>query len=290
MPGVKLTGTAKLLLLTGLLVLFGAGLVQCSRGNSESPMPWTRTLADAKSKAANGNKLIIADIYTDWCGWCKEMDVKTWAHPSVIQESDKHVFLKLNAETEDDGVALQKKFGIQSYPMVMLLDSKGDEFDRLEGYLPAEQFLEKLKSTLADPNALGNLKAQAAKEPDNLDLVFKLGKKLFGRYDFQGAQTRFERIVEQDPGNKSQLVDSALFYLALCQASQTQTDRSLATIDHLRKTYPESKFVANSYLLSAEILVRLGKKDAARTRLESFLKTYPDHQLVDQAKKLLAEI
>jgi thiol:disulfide interchange protein len=27
---------------------------------------------------------VYVDIYTDWCGWCKVMDKKTFTHPNVI--------------------------------------------------------------------------------------------------------------------------------------------------------------------------------------------------------------
>lgn len=280
---------AALFRMTAGLILLG-GAVLFSGCSQSSQIAWTRSLKEAKAKASDSRKVIIADIYTDWCGWCKQMDVKTWAHPAVIQENRSFVFLKLNAETEPDGIAMQKRFGIESYPTVLLLDSTGEEFDRLEGYLPGEQFLERLRNTLADPESLGNLRTQEAREPQNLALRFKLGKKLLSRSAYAEAQTRFEQIVQQDSENKSQLADSALFYLALCQASQTQTDASLATINRLRNNYPESKLAPRAILFSGEVLLRSGRREAAKSRIEDFLKAYPEHQLADQAKKLLAEI
>ena len=29
-------------------------------------------------------KKIFVDVYTDWCGWCKRMDVTTFKDPAVV--------------------------------------------------------------------------------------------------------------------------------------------------------------------------------------------------------------
>ncbi|PYV14403.1 MAG: hypothetical protein DMG07_12050 [Acidobacteria bacterium] len=168
------------------LALAAAGVAANSCGPSRSELPWTRSLAEARGKAAAGGLLIIVDLFTDWCGWCREMDRNTWANPAVLAKGRSYVFLKLNAETDPDGMELQKKFGVQSYPMVLLLDSSGAEFERLEGYLPAERFLERLKLALEDPDSLGNLRARAHDEPANLEVRLRLGKLLFKRLALEG--------------------------------------------------------------------------------------------------------
>jgi thioredoxin-like negative regulator of GroEL len=247
-------------------------------------------LDEARSKAAAGNQLIIADMYADWCGWCKKMDAETWSAPQVIQQQGKYVFLKLNAEKESDGIALRKKFLITSFPTVMVLNSDGSEFDRLEGYLPAQKFLQTLNEVVSDPNSLGNLKLAETRDSRNLELRSKLAMQLFEKSYFSESRTRFEEIVTQDPDNKSGLKPSALFYLALCQASQRQWEQALTTIDRLQGQYPASEKFAEASLLSGEILLNLGRRDQARTRIQGFLKSYPTHRLAPQARRLLAEL
>jgi len=272
------------------LTLAAAGVAAYSCGPARSELPWTRSLEEARGKAAAGGLLIIVDLFTDWCGWCREMDRNTWASPAVVAKSRSYVFLKLNAETDPDGMELQKKFGVQSYPMVLLLDSSGAEFERLEGYLPAERFLERLKLALEDPDSLGNLRARAHDEPANLEVRLRLGKLLFKRLALEGARAEFEAIVAADPENRSRGADSALFYVALCQASVRETDGALRTLDRLRQSYPDSSVVPNAILLSGEILLRVGRRDAARSRLEAFLDRYPNHELAARARELLADL
>jgi len=249
-----------------------------------------RTMRAATDQAASGKRLIIVDIFTDWCGWCKEMDRNTWADRTVVAESKRYVFLKVNAETEADGIELQKRFGVQSYPTVLLLDSSGEEFERLEGYLPAQPFLQKLHAAIDDPESLGNLKTREAKEPQNVELRHKLGLRLFKRAAYAEAQARFQKIADQDPENRTEMADSALFHLALCQASTRDTDHALQSLDRLRSRFPASGLVPKASLLEGEILLRSGRRDAARSRIEDFLRRYPEHQLADQAKRLLSEL
>ena len=50
-------------------------------------------------KAKKENKILLIDVYTDWCGWCKVMDRETYTNDTVIQAINKDfVTVKLNPE------------------------------------------------------------------------------------------------------------------------------------------------------------------------------------------------
>lgn len=45
---------------------------------------------------------VYVDVYTDWCGWCKVMDKKTFSNPEVIRYmNEKFYAVKFNAERKD---------------------------------------------------------------------------------------------------------------------------------------------------------------------------------------------
>jgi thioredoxin-related protein len=51
------------------------------------------------AKAVKENKILLVDVYTDWCGWCKVMDRETYTDAEVIQAVNKDfVTVKLNPE------------------------------------------------------------------------------------------------------------------------------------------------------------------------------------------------
>lgn len=61
-------------------------------------MTWEEATA-ANEKAP---RKIFVDVYTDWCGWCKKMDVTTFVDPAVVEIMNKSFYaVKLNAEQKE---------------------------------------------------------------------------------------------------------------------------------------------------------------------------------------------
>lgn len=82
---------------------------------------------------AAGDKLVVLDLYTQWCGPCKML------YPKIVELSGKYtdvVFLKLDCN--QDNKALAKKLGVKVVPTFKLFKNrqeiaevKGAKFDEL---------------------------------------------------------------------------------------------------------------------------------------------------------------
>ena len=86
----------------------------------------------------NEEKLTLVDFYADWCGPCKALG------PVIeeIAEEMKGINVgKVNVDNERD---LAVQFGVRSIP-TMIIFKDGKEVNRLVGFLPKEQILEKIK-------------------------------------------------------------------------------------------------------------------------------------------------
>jgi thioredoxin-related protein len=56
---------------------------------------------EAEKKLKSDPRPILIDIYTDWCGWCKVMDKKTYANNNVADYINQHYYaIKFNAESK----------------------------------------------------------------------------------------------------------------------------------------------------------------------------------------------
>jgi thioredoxin-related protein len=65
------------------------------------PISWL-TVEEAAAKLQQEQKPVLIDLYTTWCGWCKQMDRKTYSNKQVSAYlSDKFYSVKLDAETHN---------------------------------------------------------------------------------------------------------------------------------------------------------------------------------------------
>lgn len=61
------------------------------------------TLEEAEEKFKQEPRPILIDLYTDWCGWCKVMEKKTYSNQSLTKYlNQKFYAVKLNAETKKE--------------------------------------------------------------------------------------------------------------------------------------------------------------------------------------------
>lgn len=96
-------------------------------------------------------KKVWVDVYTDWCGWCKVMDKKTFSNPEVIRYMNEHFYaIKLNAESNEEIMFLGKKYdaatlagqlmnGQMSYPTFVFMEENFASHSPIPGYQPVPQ-------------------------------------------------------------------------------------------------------------------------------------------------------
>ena len=80
-----------------------SGLATAAAVVSAAPKPisWL-TMEEAAAKLQQEQRPVLIDLYTTWCGWCKQMDRKTYSNKQVAQYlSDKFYTVKLDAETHN---------------------------------------------------------------------------------------------------------------------------------------------------------------------------------------------
>lgn len=114
-----------------------------SSGSAESG--WNTNFSESLDQAEKEHKLVLADFYTSWCGWCKRLDQTTFADPTFTQYLKEHyVAVKLNAEDHGEGQRTAEKNDVSAYPTGLVFAPNGKVVGRIFGYLNAPEYQAKL--------------------------------------------------------------------------------------------------------------------------------------------------
>lgn len=143
----------------GALVLMGIGLVGATiyapiSAEARDRVHWQTNLDSGLKSAKKQNKYVLADVYTDWCGWCKRLDKDTFSDARVVSYlNSKFVCVKINAEGSDDNRRVAQKYNVHGYPCALVFNTHGKFIGRLSGYLDADQYPAALEERINSPQA-----------------------------------------------------------------------------------------------------------------------------------------
>ena len=102
------------------------------------------TFDEALARARSEKRLLLVDVYTDWCGWCKKLDREVFGDARVAEAARGLVAVRVNAEKEGEKVA--QRYDVQGYPTVLFVDGSGSVVKRIDGYVDAAEMLRILKA------------------------------------------------------------------------------------------------------------------------------------------------
>ncbi|MDB6056713.1 MAG: trxA [Verrucomicrobiales bacterium] len=106
---------------------------------------WETDLAKAQAQAKKENKLVLLDFTgSDWCGWCIKLDHETFSKPEWAAYAKKNLVLvevdfprskELSDAVKKQNEALQKKYKVEGFPTIVVIDANGKTVWTKEGYL-----------------------------------------------------------------------------------------------------------------------------------------------------------
>ncbi|NBD38844.1 MAG: thioredoxin fold domain-containing protein [Verrucomicrobia bacterium] len=124
---------------------------------------WHTDFSTAMEKAEAENKLVMIEFHgSDWCPPCVKLNEEVLGADPFLQFAEEALVLvdadfprkkQLSAEQREHNRKLGKRFGLQYFPTVVLLDTEGNVLEKLVGY--PEGGLEGFLATLQPHRPVG---------------------------------------------------------------------------------------------------------------------------------------
>jgi hypothetical protein len=137
--------------------------------------------------------------------------------PRVVQLVDQN-FIPVRVhvkEQADDFKRLGAQFGAQWTPTILVIDSSGVERHRIEGFLPADDFL--------------------------AQLLLGLAKSAFARGEFSDAERRFREVVDRYPSTEA--APESLYWAGVSRYKATNDAAALAeTTKNFKERYQDTSW------------------------------------------------
>lgn len=123
-----------------LVSLIGAWYVASTVGvRAQDTFAWRSDLQQAKSEAAQTNRLVLVHFWAPWCGPCKRLDREVFSRPGVAESvSANYVPVKLNV---DENPALVDAYGIRGIPADVIVTPDGRVVKMLQSPPTPDQYM-----------------------------------------------------------------------------------------------------------------------------------------------------
>jgi tetratricopeptide (TPR) repeat protein len=258
------------------------------RQGSAEELRWASDYSWARANAVRQHRLLILDVETDWCTWCRIMDEDVYPSPVVVSAlSQGYICVRENAESDPEGIALQHKFRVATYPASVVVEPTDELYVTIYGYRDAQQLLNAIEAASGELRQLqvveDNVRDGTATTSERKQLAQALADR--GFYD---KAAREYLALLQDP--TVNFLPEEEFRAAVSLASAGDNREALGAIGDLEKSFPGSEVAPEAEALRGEILWHEGETATATQVLKRWLAQYPRNPLADHVRAVLTEI
>jgi thioredoxin-like negative regulator of GroEL len=239
-------------------------------GAGAANMPWAGSLKAAMNEAKRTDKLVMVDLYTDWCGWCKRLDAVVFTDPNVVQTARQVIPVRVDAEHE--GLTAARHFGVTSFPTILFINQRGALIGKITGFEYADSFAKNVSAIAQRHSELAVLESRLRAKPE-AQLASKLTMAYAREADQAKAVAMMNRVEQLDPtGSKGYLAGSKLSVGGMFEDAGKYA-QATALFHSVLKSHSTSVERAYAHISLAECSLHANHTDAAIPELKATLAT-----------------
>lgn len=237
------------------------------------------TFNEILKKAKDQNKIVMIDFVTDWCIWCKHLDMRVYNNAEVVDYANKHQ-INWKTDAEKEGKDLAKKYGVNGYPTLVFVDADGNEIDKIVGYYPAPDFLENIKKINERKSTLSYLQTQYENNKTDIKTNLDLAVKLIEQDKGADAKQYLNYIITKDPSNAVGYTDDAEINLAMIMSKDKKPEAYISEVSALLDKYPGTNMEKDAKLFLSERYMEANDDVKAFDIYSGLVQKFPNDDMV----------
>jgi len=238
------------------------------------------TFNEILAKAKDQNKIVMIDFITDWCIWCKHLDMRVYNNKEVVEYANAHQ-VNWKTDAEKEGKDLAKKYNVSGYPTLVFVDSDGNEIDKIVGFYPAPDFLVNIQKINDRKSTLAYLQETYSTDKTNLKANLDLANKLIETGKGEDAKTYLSFIIQQDASNSAGYTDDAELLISMMEVKDKKPETYISEVTAILDKYPGTNLEKDTKLFLSDKYQESKNDEKAFAVLTELVQKNPGDDMVN---------
>ena len=238
------------------------------------------SFTEVLQKAKTQNKIVMIDFVTDWCIWCKHLDMRVYNNKEVVDYATEHQ-INWKTDAEKEGKDLAKKYNVTGFPTLVFIDAEGKEIDKIVGFYPAPDFLEMMKKINEGKSTLEYLQLQYSNNKTDVKTNLDLAAKLIEQEKYTEAKQNLDFIISRDPSNSIGYTDDAEIMLAMIAVKDKAPEAYITEVSALLNKYPGTNLEKDAKIFLSDKYMEAKNEDKAFELYTGLVQKFPKDDMVN---------
>jgi thioredoxin 1 len=148
-PSKALLTLVSAVLLVGAFVYVEANFINPAPKQADHDPAWNTDLDAALAASKKSGKPVLVDFDATWCGPCQQYKKDVYKTVQFMNTSNQYELVEIDIDQQQ---SLARQYGVSAIPDLRILNSKGNQINRVVGY-EGMHLIDDMQASLAQARA-----------------------------------------------------------------------------------------------------------------------------------------